>query len=343
MIFRSLQISKRLLRSYPNFQTSVARNSIMATCREVKDMTSVEVKDWLDSFDTVMTDCDGVLWTGSEAIQGSPEMIQKFRELGKRVFYVTNNSTKHRREYKTKVDKLGFGGDLEEIVGTAYLAAEYLVQQKFDKENKIVYVVGSSGITQELDDVGIKYLPIGPDVIPEEDGWSLETLKFQPVSLDPKVGAVIAGFDINISFKKILKGASYANVPNTMFVATNTDEQFPMKGTGLIIPGTGSMVAAVATAAGRKPVVLGKPSKFMFEIVQARHPSIKPERTLMIGDRANTDILLGKNCGLQTLLVGSGVHSLAETRQWETSQDAEERRMVADFYLDSLGDLLGKM
>lgn len=343
MIFRSLQISKRLLRSYPNFQTSVARNSIMATCREVKDMTSVEVKDWLDSFDTVMTDCDGVLWTGSEAIQGSPEMIQKFRELGKRVFYVTNNSTKHRREYKTKVDKLGFGGDLEEIVGTAYLAAEYLVQQKFDKENKIVYVVGSSGITQELDDVGIKYLPIGPDVIPEEGGWSLETLKFQPVSLDPKVGAVIAGFDINISFKKILKGASYANVPNTMFVATNTDEQFPMKGTGLIIPGTGSMVAAVATAAGRKPVVLGKPSKFMFEIVQARHPSIKPERTLMIGDRANTDILLGKNCGLQTLLVGSGVHSLAETRQWETSQDAEERRMVADFYLDSLGDLLGKM
>ena len=49
--------------------------------------------------------------------------------------------------------------------------------------------------------------------------------------------------------------------------------------------GTGSMVAAVATAAGRKPIVLGKPSKFMFEIVQKRHPSIKPERTLMIGDR----------------------------------------------------------
>ena len=49
--------------------------------------------------------------------------------------------------------------------------------------------------------------------------------------------------------------------------------------------GTGSMVAAVATAAGRQPVVLGKPSKFMFEIVQKRHPGILPERTLMIGDR----------------------------------------------------------
>ena len=115
----------------------------------------------------------------------------------------------------------------------------------------------------------------------------------------------------------------------------------------------------MATAAGRKPVVLGKPSKFMFEIVQKRHPGIVPERTLMIGDRANTDILLGKNCGLQTLLVGSGkykytilvsniplvsgVHSLAETRGWEQSEDEDTRRMVADFYLDKLGDLLDRV
>jgi len=311
-------------------------------CKEVGSMSDTEVKDWVNSFDTVMTDCDGVLWVGAEPIPGSPQMINRFRELGKRVFYVTNNSTKHRREYKTKVDKLGFGGSLDEIVGTAYLAATYLEQIGFDKSKK-VYVVGSTGITQELDDVGIKYLPIGSDTIPEGENWTLETLKFQPISLDPDVAGVIAGFDINISFNKILKGASYASRPGAVFVATNTDEQFPMSGTELVIPGTGSMVAAVSTAAGRKPVVLGKPSKFMFEIVQKRHPGIVPERTLMIGDRANTDILLGKNCGLQTLLVGSGVHSLAETRGWEQSEDEETRRMVADFYLDKLGDLLDRV
>lgn len=315
---------------------------MVSVCKEVSSMTDSEVSTWFDSFDTVMTDCDGVLWVGSEPISGSPEMINRFRDLGKRVFYVTNNSTKHRREYKTKLDKLGFGGTMDEIVGTAYLAATYLEQINFDK-TKLVYVVGSSGITQELDDVGIKYLPIGPDSVPEEENWTLETLKFRPISLNPEVAAVIAGFDINISFNKILKGASYANRPGAVFVATNTDEQFPMPGTELIIPGTGSMVAAVATASGRQPVVLGKPSKFMFEIVQKRHPGILPERTLMIGDRANTDILLGKNCGLQTLLVGSGVHSLAETRAWETSQDAEQRRMVADFYADKLGDLLDRV
>jgi len=313
-----------------------------SVCKEVSSMSDSEVSTWFKSFDTVMTDCDGVLWVGAEPIPGSPEMINRFRDLGKRVFYVTNNSTKHRREYKTKLDKLGFGGSMDEIIGTAYLAATYLEQINFDK-SKLVYVVGSSGITQELDDVGIKYLPIGPDSVPEGGNWTLETLKFQPLELNPDVAAVIAGFDINISFNKILKGASYANRPGAVFVATNTDEQFPMPGTELIIPGTGSMVQAVATAAGRQPVVLGKPSKFMFEIVQKRHPGILPERTLMIGDRANTDILLGKNCGLQTLLVGSGVHSLAETRVWEESQDTEQRRMVADFYADKLGDLLDRV
>jgi len=159
--------------------------------------------------------------------------------------------------------------------------------------------------------------------------------------LNPNVSAVIIGFDGGINYWKLMFAASYVQDRSIPFIETNCDQGF--KRSGLVLPGTGSMVAAVATAAGRKPVVLGKPSKFMFEIVQKRHPSIQPERTLMIGDRANTDILLGKNCGLQTLLVGSGVHSLAETRAWEVSEDQEERRMVADFYADKLGDLLDRV
>ena len=95
----------------------------------------------------------------------------------------------------------------------------------------------------------------------------------------------------------------------------------------------------MTTAAGRTPVVMGKPNPPMFEEVRKNHPGIDPARTLMIGDRANTDILLGKNCGLQTLMVGSGVNSLAQIRQWEASSDPEKRRMAADFYVDGLGNL----
>jgi len=135
---------------------------------------------------------------------------------------------------------------------------------------------------------------------------------------------------VHLSFLKLLKAASYLAKPDCIFLATNKDAQFPMRGTDLVIPGTGSMVAAVETAAGRKPIVLGKPNPLMFEIVKSRHPSVTPARTLMIGDRADTDILLGKNCGLQTLMVGSGVHTLQHVKEWESSADPEENRLVPE-------------
>jgi len=318
--------------------TSLAK---MASCTPVADMTDDQVKSWLDSFDTVMTDCDGVLWVGAEAIKGSPEVINRFRELGKRVFYVTNNSTKHRREYKVKVDKLGFGGELEEIIGTAYLAASYLQDSGFDRSKK-VYIVGSSGITQELDDVGIQYLPIGDNG--KGLDFNLETIndpRLDGSMLDSDVSAVVVGFDGGINYWKLMLAASYASKPEVKFITTNTDACGLRS--GLRLPGTGSMVAAVETAAGRKPIILGKPNPMMFEIVQKRHPAVKAERTLMIGDRADTDILLGKNCGLQTLMVGTGVHSLEKVREWEGSSDTEEQRLVPDKYLDRLGDLLNRI
>ena len=80
-------------------------------CKEIDTLTNSEVSAFLNSFDTVLTDCDGVLWRGSVAVEGSPDVIQALRSLGKKVIYVTNNSTKSRREYLKKVTDLGFGGD----------------------------------------------------------------------------------------------------------------------------------------------------------------------------------------------------------------------------------------
>ena len=79
-------------------------------CSDLSKMSSSELKDFFDSFDTVLTDCDGVLWSGMQSITGSPEMVNKFRQMGKKVIYVTNNSTKTRKEYVQKCADLGFGG-----------------------------------------------------------------------------------------------------------------------------------------------------------------------------------------------------------------------------------------
>lgn len=67
-----------------------------------------KVKEFLDSFDTVLTDCDGVLWLEDKAIEGSPQVLNKLRELGKKIFFVTNNSTKLREDIRNRATKLNF-------------------------------------------------------------------------------------------------------------------------------------------------------------------------------------------------------------------------------------------
>jgi len=158
--------------------------------------------------------------------------------------------------------------------------------------------------------------------------------------LDPAVKAVIVGFDHHLSFLKILKAASYLNHKDCLFIATNTDERFPCSsGADIVLPGTGTIVNAVKTAAEREPLVMGKPSTYAYEFIKRSH-DLNSSRVLMVGDRANTDIFFGKKCGLWTLLVLTGVTSLQEVDKWKRSDNREDKNFVPDFYLDGVGDLL---
>lgn len=272
----------------------------------------------------------GVLWVHNDALPGSADVINRLKQLGKRVFFITNNSTKTRTEFAAKAAQLRFNVAEPDIVSTAYVAAKYLQQRRFDG---VVYVIGSTGITRELDAVGIRHIGTGPDV---QSGTFLELANgdWRP---DARVGAVIVGFDEHISYPKLFKAATYLDRPECLFIATNTDARFPVPNG--VIPGTGSIVRAVEVAAGRAPVVMGKPNALVAEALRVDH-EIVPERTLMIGDRCNTDILFGVNSGFQTLLVGTGIHGLADVQQWLATGTEEERRQVPDCFVPKLGDLL---
>ncbi|KAG8332216.1 hypothetical protein J6590_026386 [Homalodisca vitripennis] len=197
--------------------------------KALSSLSSNEYETFLNSFDTVLSDCDGVLWLESEVIKGSPEVINKFKTSGKKIFYVTNNSTKTRDQFLDKFKKLGFNATKEEIIGTAYLTAQYLSSLNF---NKKVYVVGSPGIGKELDSVGIRHIGVGPEPMPTSLPELVDNL-----NLDPEVGAVVVGFDIHFSVPKVVKATSYLERKGSIFIATNTDERYPLDVEGIIMPG----------------------------------------------------------------------------------------------------------
>ncbi|KAF2354629.1 HAD-superfamily hydrolase subfamily IIA, partial [Trinorchestia longiramus] len=188
------------------------------------------VTNFLESFDAFMTDCDGVLWSGDEVLNEANIVINKLLELGKKVFLLTNNSTKSREEYAKKCSKLGFNVTKENIVSSAYVAALHLQQLDFKKK---VYLLGTTGIAQELDAVGVEHFGSGPEPLL---GKSFDLIDL--VELDPEVGAVVVAFDPYFCLPKLLKAASYVNaVPGCLFLASNTDECFPFKGCALTYPG----------------------------------------------------------------------------------------------------------
>ncbi|KFR13270.1 SH3 domain-binding protein 1, partial [Opisthocomus hoazin] len=103
--------------------------------------------------------------------------------------------------------------------------------------------------------------------------------------------------------------------------------------------GTGSLTAAVETASGRKALVVGKPNTYMFDCIVERF-GVDPSRTLMVGDRLETDILFGKNCGLSTILTLTGVSRLEEAQAYMASDSAAARDLVPNYYVDSIADLI---
>jgi len=303
---------------------------------KLESVSQEEVQSFLSSFDTVLTDCDGVLWAGNSPIQGSPEVINLLRQAGKKVIYVTNNGTKSRKEYVKKCQDLGFGGDFTDIFTTSYLCAKYLQQKDFKKK---VYLFGNKGVGKELDEANIAHT--GSD--PEYEGVTAMTEVAQSVAEHmsthtDEIGAVIATYNFHINVAKMAQAASYLDNPEVLFIGTNRDPKFPYEGS-IVLPGTGAFIKAVEVASGREATILGKPEKFMFEAIKDSH-NIDPARTIMIGDRCDTDILFGKNNGLRTLMVGSGIHTLEDISAWAKSEDDYKQSLVPDYFLSSLGKLM---
>ncbi|ETV67206.1 hypothetical protein H257_16584 [Aphanomyces astaci] len=271
----------------------------MTSTRAIPHLNSTSFDAWLNQLDAFLFDCDGVLWRGDAAIVGAKEAIALLRARGKKVIFVTNNSTKSRDTYVTKLAGQGIPAVVDDIVTSASACAAYL--KKTNVQGK-VYVVGEAGLATEVSAQGFENFGL------QDNG---KTTLPHPFQVDPSVGAVVIGLDRGISYYKLSYAATcILQNPGCKFYATNNDPTYPTD--GAILPGGGACVAALQTAVGREPdAIIGKPNQALLQTILSTH-SLDPSRTCMVGDRLSTDIEFGRRGGLYTLLVMTGCTSYEE-------------------------------
>ncbi|HLM17112.1 MAG TPA: HAD-IIA family hydrolase [Acidimicrobiia bacterium] len=222
----------------------------------------------------VACDLDGVVWRGDDAIAPAADGIAAMRDAGLRVAFVSNNSSSPVGDVVTKLDRIGIPAAPDDVV-TSALAAAWLLEQSLAPHARVL-VCGGPGVREALADAGFEAVDDGP------------------------AEAVVVGFHRDFDYDA-LERASRVVREGARFVATNLDATYPVPG-GLI-PGAGSLVAAVATAAGATPEVAGKPESPMVGIIRERYGEIG----IVVGDRPSTDGALATALGWPFALVLSGV------------------------------------
>jgi len=283
---------------------------------------------FLDNIDIFIFDCDGVIWSGDTVIGGASDVVAQLRTAGKRIFFVTNNSTKSRKGYKGKFDSLGVSAEPEEIFTSSFAAAAYLEQTNFKATGKKVYVIGSKGIGDELDLIDIPWFGAEADADKKPSMGAGDR-----VDHDPEVGAVIVGFDKHFNYFKIQYAQLCLNQnPGCQFIATNLDQATNFTDAQLWAS-NGAMVGAIKGCTGREPTLVGKPAPLMIDYISKKFGISDRRRICMVGDRLNTDVLFGLDNGLQTCLTLSGVTS-------EEKLLSESNDIIPDVYVDSIADFL---
>jgi 4-nitrophenyl phosphatase len=271
-------------------------------------MLSGVTPDWA-TLRGLMIDLDGVVYTGREPILGAAEFLAEARRRELPFLLVTNNSTTSPEQVAERLLSMQVEVRPDEILTSAQAAVAFV--RTHGSTGARIRVVGEAGLRQAAEAEGLVVV---------DDG-----------ALD--VEWVVAGLDRAFDYAK-LTAATRAILLGAKFVATNADALLPVEG-GAFLPGAGSMVAAIATASGVEPTVVGKPEPGLFEHGLRRLGGLRSADVAMIGDRLDTDVMGAQRAGLRSILVLTGVTTVADVETSPVKPDGIAERLGA------VSDLLG--
>lgn len=256
---------------------------------------------WYDGY---IFDLDGTIYLGESLLPSAAETISRLRDMGKRTVFLSNNPTHSREAYAAKLTALGLETAVTDVVNSSYVMVDFL---KRHLPGANLFVVGEKSLHQELQQAGF---------VLTEDPTQIE--------------AVIASFDRTFVYHK-LQVAFDAIRGGARFFATNADRYCPVPGGGE--PDAAAIIAAIeACTAVQVEAVVGKPSAFMADAVLGLL-NLPPENCIMIGDRLETDVLMGLRAGMSGALTLTGATTEAELAESEI-RPTYVLRNLADLLVD---------
>ena len=234
--------------------------------------------NFLEKYDYFIFDLDGTIYRGEHLIQNADKVINELKSSGKKIIFVSNKTTGTAKEYYSLLKNWGLNVDEEGIINSTIVASNYL-QKKYN--GKKFFAIGETSFISEIERSGLKYSDVPGEI-----------------------NIVLITLDRTLNYKK-LEIAARALESGARFFAANIDDTCPVDD-GEVID-AGSTISALQKRTHRKlELHFGKPSELMFNEIKERLQFI-PERTLLIGDRIETDIKMGNDFGLETALVYTGV------------------------------------
>ncbi|QQQ74733.1 HAD-IIA family hydrolase [Saccharothrix sp. 6-C] len=239
----------------------------------------------LDRYDALLLDLDGTVYRGQEAVPGAVEAVAAAREHGTGIRFVTNNASRSPETVAAHLTELGFAAALDEVSTSAQAGAAMLL---------------------DLVPQGAHVLVLGTDALAEQ----VRLRGYRPTRTAEHAQAVVQGLSQDLGWRELAEACVAIRQGGAHWIACNVDATLPTE-RGLL-PGNGSLVAALRTATGVEPLVAGKPATPLLE--QAAK-SAGAQRPLVVGDRLDTDISGAVNAGMDSLLVLTGVSTEAEVNE----------------------------
>jgi HAD superfamily hydrolase (TIGR01450 family) len=248
----------------------------------------VRISPLAAQYDQFIVDLDGCVWIGDEPTPGAVEALRMLREAGKRVAFATNDPRSATEDYVTRLWKVGLKASLRDVV-TVGGAVQHLLAET--RSGRTAFVIGTAPLRRHVADAGLRILN-GTDLASRAEV------------------VVVAGTEELVYDD--LRQASLAIRRGADFLATGRDPTYPQPD-GLW-PGTGAIVAAVEYATGRTAEVVGKPQPQLLKTALDR---LGDGRTLVVGDRVDTDLAAAAAAKLDAALVLTGEASRADADGFE--------------------------